>query len=397
MTTDLFFFDSREIKKEHSQYYTADQLGDDIIKLIPFDGNVRSILDLSAGEGALLLAASRVYRSASLVAFDIDPKNVKKLSHINNCTSYNRDATLEESINLAKKKFIQYDIVVGNPPFKSIDKTIYSDCVFKNYGLYSQKAKIRAEILFLLISLDLLRKGGVAAFILPDGFFTNHTFSGLRKNITDNYNVLSVVEVPSKSFVGTEARTHIIIIKKESPGDSILLKSLNDKGAEFYISKDNFVGRGDFKYHSLPVPINTTPLGELGVEIIRGSKSVFNHYPNLPSIHTDSFGSQPQFFKGRKLITQDVNVKVARKNDIVLPRVGTRVIGKYGFIKDGFFRVSECIIIIRSSCENIIDMILSSIDSDFGQKWLITAAKGVGAQHITLDIMKEFPVFMEKT
>ncbi|WP_125290823.1 N-6 DNA methylase [Erwinia sp. 198] len=396
MTMDLFFFDSREIKKKHSQYYTANELGDDIIKLIPFDGNVRSILDLSAGEGALLLAASKVYKTAKLVAFDIDPNNVKKLSNINNCISYNRDATLEESINLAAKNFIKYDIVVGNPPFKSIDKTTYSDCVFKRYGLYSQKDKIRAEVLFLLVSLDLLRKGGIAAFILPDGFFTNVSFSELRKNITDNYNILSVVEVPSKSFVGTEARTHIIIIKKECPGDRILLKSLNDQGVEIYISRNNFVGRGDFKYHSLPVPINTIPLGELDVEIIRGSKSVFNRYPSLLSIHTNSFGCKPQFFKENTLITQNVNMKVARKNDIVIPRVGTRVIGKYGVIKDGYFRVSECIIIIRTSCENIFDMILSSLESDFGQKWLITAAKGVGAQHITIDIMKEFPVFMEK-
>ncbi len=89
----------------------------------------------------------------------------------------------------------RYDVVLANPPFKgSIDKgDIHEDLVL---------ATTKTELLFVNRMIDLLRLGGCAGVIVPDGvlFGSSNAHQGLRKLLIDRCELQGVVSMPSGVF-----------------------------------------------------------------------------------------------------------------------------------------------------------------------------------------------------
>jgi len=89
----------------------------------------------------------------------------------------------------------RYDVVLANPPFKgSIDK-----------GDISERLKLpttKTELLFVERILDLLRVGGRAAVIVPDGVLTRSQKShrGLRERLLAEADLQAVISLPSGVF-----------------------------------------------------------------------------------------------------------------------------------------------------------------------------------------------------
>jgi type I restriction enzyme M protein len=88
--------------------------------------------------------------------------------------------------------------------------------------------------------------------------------------------------------------------------------------------------------------------------------------------------------------------KFAIPGDIVLARVGSSVVGKVGIVKEGFFVPTDCLIIIRVH-ENLRDRVFSLLKSINGQEWIHAHTKGVAAQHITIEDIKNFPINIKDT
>lgn len=96
------------------------------------------------------------------------------------------------------KKFDEkerYDVVLANPPFKgSIDKSdIHEDLRLKT---------TKTELLFVNRIIDLLRIGGRAGVIVPDGvlFGSSNAHRDLRKMLLDDCELQGVVSMPSGVF-----------------------------------------------------------------------------------------------------------------------------------------------------------------------------------------------------
>ncbi len=96
------------------------------------------------------------------------------------------------------KKFDErdrYDVVLANPPFKgSIDKgDIHEDLRLKT---------TKTELLFVNRIIDLLRIGGRAAVIVPDGvlFGSSNAHRDLRKMLLDECELQGVISMPSGVF-----------------------------------------------------------------------------------------------------------------------------------------------------------------------------------------------------
>ncbi len=126
----------------------------------------------------------------------------------------------------------RYDVVLANPPFKgSIDK-----------GDISERLKLpttKTELLFVERILDLLRIGGRAAVIVPDGvvFGSSKAHAGLRERLLAEAELQGVISLPSgvfKPYAGVS--TAVLVFVKGGVTDRVWFydlladgRSLDDK------------------------------------------------------------------------------------------------------------------------------------------------------------------------
>ncbi|MNG70814.1 N5-glutamine S-adenosyl-L-methionine-dependent methyltransferase [compost metagenome] len=378
-------------RKELSQYYTTFDLGKELVSLIPAENILENIIDLGAGEGALLSSAEAKYKKAKIFGIDIDHVNITKtkLNHPK-YKLFQGDSTKESTINSVSLLCDKFDLVIGNPPFKLISLTDDIRSTINENFITKNQNKIRSEVVFLSQGIRLLKDGGILAYILPDGFFTNEKLSIVRGFICENFEILNIREIPAGTFLGTEAKTHILILKRSPPQKSIKLSSMSFRGKNIYITNSNFLKRSDFSFYNLPKSISGSTLKNLGTKLVRGrveNQSVKNRH----TIHTTNFKNQyNEFYSFNESTISDE--RIARTGDIVIPRVGSRSIGKVGVVVSGNFEITDCIIIIRVSNEESRSKIINNLNSDFGINWIKSTAKGVGAKHITLKDLEMFPI-----
>lgn len=90
-----------------------------------------------------------------------------------------------------------YSIVLANPPFKgSITKATIAPDLLKVTNT------TKTELLFLALFLRILRTGGKAAVIVPDGvlFGSSNAHKSIRKEIVENHRLEAVISMPSGVF-----------------------------------------------------------------------------------------------------------------------------------------------------------------------------------------------------
>lgn len=130
----------------------------------------------------------------------------------------------------------EYSLVLANPPFKgTIDKDSISS------GLKNVTNTTKTELLFLALMLRMLKTGGRAAVIVPDGvlFGSGKAHKSIREEIIANNKLEAVISMPSgvfKPYAGVS--TAIVIFTKTGTGgtDQVWFydmkadgKSLDDK------------------------------------------------------------------------------------------------------------------------------------------------------------------------
>ncbi|MCM3361275.1 type I restriction-modification system subunit M [Niallia sp. MER TA 168] len=128
----------------------------------------------------------------------------------------NPNIAYRDSLSEQNKDTEQYTLVLANPPFKgSLDYESVSDDLLK-----ITKTK-KTELLFLALFIRLLKKGGRAAVIVPDGvlFGSSNAHKSIRKEIVDNHKLEAIISMPSgvfKPYAGVS--TAIMIFTKTGAG-----------------------------------------------------------------------------------------------------------------------------------------------------------------------------------
>jgi type I restriction enzyme M protein len=148
-----------------------------------------------------------------------------------------------------------YTLILANPPFKgSLDYDAVDDAILKIV-----KTK-KTELLFLGLILRMLKTGGRAAVIVPDGvmFGSSNAHKDIRKEIVENNRLEAVISMPGgvfKPYAGVS--TAILFFTKTGTGgtDNVWFYdmqadgySLDDKRSE---SKDNDIPDIIERYHNL--------------------------------------------------------------------------------------------------------------------------------------------------
>ncbi|MED1662775.1 type I restriction-modification system subunit M [Brevibacillus laterosporus] len=110
----------------------------------------------------------------------------------------------------------EYTMILANPPFTG---TVDADSIHDNLKSIADTKK--TELLFVVLFLRMLRKGGRCAAIVPDGvlFGTTKAHKSLRKELVENHKLEAIISMPSgvfKPYAGVS--TAIMIFTKTDAG-----------------------------------------------------------------------------------------------------------------------------------------------------------------------------------
>jgi type I restriction enzyme M protein len=127
------------------------------------------------------------------------------------------------------------DIVFANPPFAGYEKDPLVLSRFELGQNHGRAAAVTREVLFIERIIQVLREGGVAAIVIPQGIFTNRNLAHVRDYIRRRTEILAVIELPDWAFIpsGTSVRGSLLFIRKaaQAPDDyEIFMKRVEDIG-----------------------------------------------------------------------------------------------------------------------------------------------------------------------
>ncbi len=383
------------------QYYTECDISKLLVSSIS-NNEPKKILELGVGEGALIKAAVDRWKKAIITGVDVDDKHISSLRtefpEINFFLINGLSSKLESKINL---EIGSIDVAICNPPYLPVEKSKEIELILSTAGLGTcdKYNRITSDLVFLAQNLLLLKKGGELGIILPDGLITSHEFRFFREQLLRGNKVEAVIELPGKTFVKTEAKTHILLVKKgvtSSPLEKIKLLKSDRKGLilnEILVNQEDLIFRMDFEFNYWK--INTVETGrtlsELDVKIIRGKytkKDLTNM--NVKFLHTsDLYTSDVKHLEfDNKANINGVN---AKKGDIVFSRVGKKCLGHVGIIEKGTILISDCLFRIRAP-EKYRQKLFNTLSSAYGQEWIKAHAHGVCAQVISKQDLMNFKI-----
>lgn len=375
------------------RYYTDTIFSELLVRQLNIP-DPKHILDLGVGNGSLLSAAFNKWQNANFSAIDIEEKDFGDLPRINFFRNDVLNNSSEISLELSSTEI---DIAICNPPYtKIIDKAQYIP-LFEEIGFNAclNLKYITADLLFLAFNLSLLKKGGQLGIIVPDTLITSIDFELFRKDIL-KYDITAIIELPAKIFKKTEAKTYIIVLNNEfSESNSVELLSADKSGeivGKLKILKADLVKRMDYTFHLFQSSLYVTGLSlkEIGANICRGRLSKKELIIKGNSFfHTTDFNSELFISFPEKEVDKDACV--AKQNDILIARVGSRCIGKFCIVEKGKIEISDCIFKITIPSE-FINPFLNALNSQYGKEWFKAISHGVCAKLINKNDLLNFKI-----
>lgn len=382
-------------RTKYGQFYTDPNVGRLLVSRIE-TAAPNSVIDLGAGLGSLSMAASKKWKSASIVSVELDSLSYFSSLKGNHFHIY-ADALDYDLPNKIKNEYGEFDVALCNPPYtRPLWKPEYEK-ILEEAGLSETRGVPkdgRAELLFLAQNLRLTKSGGELGVIVPSGIITGERSLDIRKKLLDNYCVESVVDLPRGVFSNTEAKAHILFLKKSPPyKKNIKLYEVKKKGGvsrPIFIPREAGIDRLDYGFHSQKitrVSDHCKPLSFFDVNIIRGSLSSREvREAVIPVFHTTDFPMN----SGTSIVDLPIvngglvdRFAHAIQGDILIARVGRNLEEKVCYVREGMVPISDCIFILR-----IIDMELRTVVFEYlvskeGKRWLGACSRGVGARYIT--------------
>lgn len=384
-------------KTDHlGRYFTNESVGKLLIDSMQ-NVSPSLVLDLGAGDGALTEAASKQWASARFMTVDIDSdarSRTLSMLHGDSFTHTITDALCHDLPQKLNMSVSSADAGVCNPPyakpkwrddFKEIlDEAGLDDVIFS-------RKDISAELLFIAQNLRLLKDGGVLGLILPDGIISGENNLSLREKLIKSHAIESIIELPRGVFPRTDAKTHIVVLRKNAASRSTLvLQRINSSYAfssPIEIDAEKGILRLDYSYHAdFKEKNNGVRVGDIATKVIRGrtssSERRLRHYPVF---HISDM------FSGVHCVPPEFNIEnidtlpseiCAYSGDILISRVGRNLDDKVCFLDEGKIAISDCITLIRVP-ELYRDRLFRFLVSDTGKKQLVALSHGVGARFLT--------------
>jgi type I restriction enzyme M protein len=230
--------------KKGGQFYTPAQVVRLMVRILRPAENMH-IYDPTVGSGGMLIQSSQYVdeqggngRNLVLHGQDSDGA-VVSIAKMNLILHNILDAriefgdTLQEPLNVAGGRLIQFDRVIANPPFsQNYNQATMQRKERFTYGFAPETGK-KADLMFVQHMLASLKRSGKMAVVMPHGvLFRGGKEREIRRGLLqDNGGVIeAIISLPPKLFYGTGIPAAILVLTRNKP-DSL-------RGQVFFINAD---------------------------------------------------------------------------------------------------------------------------------------------------------------
>lgn len=393
-------------RKSLGQYMTPGYIADFIAAQLPSD--LDAVVDLAAGDCALLAAVRDRDPQVSICGFEIDTRiyDASKQA-FPSAQLVNADGLVASLDGLFRAPVRA--AIVGNPPFTEFEPNQFTQNLLRNAfpGLTGKMGHKRSELYFLARSLLIAKATkGMVAIVMPIGFADGDIYTQFRRELMSGYAVRSAIEFPPQTFAATEARTILLVVDTSGVGsNNIQIARYDMRNRKSIVIRSGVLVPGerlDARYHEgrSCVPPNAPTLGDLGVTVVRGRVSRKEAEAlNLDVIHTSNLREAtlgmldlPHFRTGRNATKSRIEPIIAQAGDVLLSRTGTRVNWSPVVIKSGASAITDHVFRIRIP-KRSRNAVLASFRHPSFSTWLESISKGVCATVLTKRELLSMPIF----
>jgi type I restriction enzyme M protein len=145
--------------------------------------------------------------------------------------------TLSENIADIQEKD-RYHVVLANPPFGGKERSE----IQQNFPIKTGET----AFLFLQHFMKYLKANGRAAIVIKNTFLSNsdNASKALRQELLENFNLHTILDCPSGTFLGAGVKTVVLFFKKGEPTQKIWYYQLDPKRS---LGKTNPLNDADLK------------------------------------------------------------------------------------------------------------------------------------------------------
>ncbi|PVX47533.1 helicase-like protein [Flavobacterium sp. 103] len=199
-------------------FYTPPLVIDAISTTLKENGvSIQKLLEPSAGKGSFIQSfADKDMPQVTAYEKDLLTGKILKQLYPDNTI---RISGFEE---IPEKEKNSYDVVASNIPFG--DTSVFD----LSYSRSTDTAKVQAarsiHNYFFMKGADMLREGGVLAFITSQGVLNSQKNEPIRRALMQDNNLVSAVRLPNNLFTdyaGTEVGSDLIILQKNTAKQSL--------------------------------------------------------------------------------------------------------------------------------------------------------------------------------
>lgn len=283
--TNHFFGDlfegllSKNVHQTEGQFFTPLPIVNFIIRSLPEFTNSNSVkvLDYACGAGHFLTEFIKTYPNTEVYGIEKSQplSQVAKIATIINGAKNNTHIVFKDALshlNTLETRFNgfeedSFDCIIANPPYSvkgflntltKEDKIQFSLMHYVDEKALESKKSI--ECFFVERAKYFLKRHGLMGIVLPSSILSNgELYIRVRELLFENFNILSIVSLGSRTFGSTGTNTIILfaqkVAKKNSHGllDTFISKKdykqyTNCNAIENYIKKQNYNEQDYFSF-----------------------------------------------------------------------------------------------------------------------------------------------------
>lgn len=380
-----------------SQFFTPADVADVVARSL--EVAPRDILELGAGQGALVDAVLSLHPRATATLVEIDPDLVRVLRRKYRGHRVIAGDVIDEVDALPLSP--SYGTVLGNPPFGVVP--LESPGMFGVAKLLPELGPrwVRQDLVFLYESWKRVTPGGQLALILGSPLIKDPAYAKLRRWLLSECSSASICELPERAFVGAEVESYLLMLRhrgrRRRLSEVELSRVDTPEGSRqvMRVSVDEAIDRMDYRFHSIRTRAGqrwkgATNLATIGAAIVRGSRSHGDfQLDGIQHIHTTDFTDQPRHMR---LGRCDVDhLQRAERGDVLVPRVGTRCLMREALVISGARPISEAVLRIRVDAKDRT-RVFDALTSDAGRLWRQAHARGSCAKYMAVSDLRSFPL-----
>lgn len=315
---------SKNEKKENGIFFTNPNT---IIKnldiLKPYMKNIKTVLEPSCGSCEFITILNKYNDNLKITGIELNKTIFDSIKIFEN----NNIKLLNQNFLIYKNE-INFDLIIGNPPYFVIKKNDVDKLYFKYFD-----GRPNIFILFLVKSLNLLNNGGILSFVLPKSFLNCLYYDKTRNHIFNNFKIIDIIDCDN-NYIETKQQTIIFILQKTTNTD---LKTINNK----FILNNN-----KYTIYSLQENItklnllykNSSTLNKLGFKVSVGNivwnqckKELTNDKSKTLLIYSSDIKNQKLEIQKYSNINKKNYINKQGKNDLILVMNRGYGVGNYNF------------------------------------------------------------------